>query len=118
MKKILLFGDSIELGYQGYIKETFNGIAEVYAAKGNCQFSAYMLRWVNIWKKEENWPDDIDLIHWNVGLWDVLRILGDDTHTPIEMYGETLKRLYSRLKILFPKAKQVFATSTAVIEEK
>ena len=34
MKKILLFGDSIELGYQGYIKETFNGIAEVYAAKG------------------------------------------------------------------------------------
>ena len=117
MKKILLLGDSIELGYQGYIKEVFKDIAEVSGARGNCQFSLYLLRWINIWKKEEGWADDMDLVHWNVGLWDVLRIFGDDTHTPVEIYGDTLRRIYQRLKILFPKAKQIFATSTAVMEE-
>jgi hypothetical protein len=118
MKKVLLFGDSIQMGYQSYVRESLKGLAEVYGVQGNCQFSLYMLRWVNIWKDKEKWPDDVDVIHWNVGLWDVLRIYGDDTHTPIDVYGETLKRLYHRLKILFPNAKQVFATSTAVLEEK
>lgn len=117
MKKILLLGDSIRLGYNGYVKEAFDGVAEVYAPNENCAFSQYMLRWVNEWKKKEGYPDDIDLIHWNVGLWDVLRILEDDTFTAPEYYSETLKRLEKRLRVLFPKAKQVFATSTSVVEE-
>ena len=117
MKKILLLGGSIELGYQSYIKESFKGVAVMSAAKGNCQFSLYLLRWINKWKDEDGWPDDINVIHWNVGLWDVLRILDDDTHTPITVYADTLKRIHHRLQILFPKAKQIFATSTAVVEE-
>lgn len=117
MKKILLLGDSIRLGYDRYVKERFANVAEVYFPKENCAFTQYILRWVNEWKKNEGFPDDIDLVHWNAGLWDVLRILEDDTFTSPEYYGETLKRIEKRLRILFPKAKQVFATSTSVVEE-
>ena len=117
MKKIILFGDSIRLGYENYIKDSLEGIAEVYKAKDTCAFSQYMLRWVNEWKLKEGYPDDIDLVHWNVGLWDVLRIFDDGTFTSPDYYAQTLQRLERRLRLLFPKAKQVFALSTAVIEE-
>lgn len=117
MKKIILFGDSIRLGYERYVTDSLAGVAEVYKAKDTCAFSQYMLRWVNEWKRKEEYPDDIDLVHWNVGLWDVLRILGDGTFTTPEYYGETLKRLEKRLRVLFPKAKQTFALSTSVVEE-
>lgn len=117
MKKVILFGDSIRLGYEGYVTNALEGIVEVYKSKDTAAFSQYMLRWVGEWKRKENYPDDVDLVHWNVGLWDVLRIMGDDTFTTPEYYAYTLKRLYQRLKVLFPCAKQVFALSTAVIEE-
>jgi hypothetical protein len=117
MKKVLILGDSIRLGYGCYVKAVLEDEAEVYSAKENCAFAQYTLRWINEWKIKEGYPDDMDLIHWNVGLWDVLRICGDDTLTSPEFYGETLKRIEKRLRVLFPKAKQVFATSTSVIEE-
>lgn len=117
MKKIILFGDSIRLGYERYVTEAFEGLAEVYKAKDTCAFSQYMLRWVSEWKRKESYPDDIDLVHWNVGLWDVLRIMDDGTFTTPEYYAYTLLRLEKRLRLLFPKAKQVFALSTAVVEE-
>lgn len=118
MKTILLLGDSIRLGYKDYVMQSFADQAEVYTAKENCAFSQYMLRWVGEWKRKECYPDDIDLVHWNVGLWDVLRIMNDGTFTTPEYYGYTLERLQRRLRILFPKAKQIFALSTAVVEEK
>lgn len=117
MKKILLLGDSIRLGYDTYVKNALQTVAEVYFPPENCAFAQYTLRWVNEWKQKVGYPDDMDLVHWNVGLWDVLRILDDDTFTSPEYYGETLKRLHKRLRVLFPKAKQVFALSTSVVEE-
>ena len=117
MKKIILFGDSIRLGYENYIKDSLEGIAEVYKAKDTCAFSQYMLRWVNEWKLKEGYPDDVDLVHWNVGLWDVLRLFGEDTFTTPEYYEEALKRIVRQMQKFFPNAKLVFATSTAVIEK-
>ena len=117
MKKVLLLGDSIRLGYEKYVKEAFLGIAEVYSPKENCAFAQYLFRWLHWWKKQEEYPDDIDLVHWNVGLWDVLRMYGEDTFTSPEYYREMLIRLQRHIQFLFPKAKQVFATSTSVIEE-
>ena len=117
MKKVLLCGDSIKFGYQGYVTGTLEGVAEVYALTENVRFAQHFLRWIHEWKTNENIPEDIDLVHWNVGLWDVLRIMGDDTFTTPEFYGELLKRLQNRLRLLFPNAKQVFALSTCVVEE-
>lgn len=117
MKKVLLLGDSIRLGYENYVKESLQGVAEVFSPKDNGAFAQYTLRWIYEWKERENFPDDVDLVHWNVGLWDVLRILGDDTFTSPAHYADNLKRLEKRLRLLFPKAKQIFATSTAIIEK-
>lgn len=118
MKKIVLIGDSIRVGYDKYVKQTLEGEAEVLFSKDSGRFAQYVLRTVSEWKKEENWGDDVDLVHWNAGLWDTLRLFGDEPLTPPEMYGEMIKRIDKRLRYLFPQAKLVFATSTWVQEEK
>lgn len=118
MKKILLCGDSIKFGYQKYVTGALEGVAEVYALAESARFAQHFLRWINEWKEKENIPEDVDLVHWNVGLWDVLRIMGDGVFTAPEFYSELLKRLHRRLSLLFPKAKQVFALSTTVVEER
>jgi hypothetical protein len=53
-------------------------------------------------------------VHWNNGLWDVLRLFGDEPFTEINYYGESLKRIYKRIRFLFPNAKIIFALSTSV----
>ena len=117
MKKVVLIGDSIRMGYDKYVKDALSGVAEVYYPDENSRFSEYVLRYAHTWKGLLNWPDDIDLVHWNAGLWDVLEIYGDEPLTPIDTYGENILRIYKRLKFLFPKAKFVFATSTNVNEK-
>ena len=118
MKKILLLGDSIRLGYERYVKEMFDGKAKVYSPGDvNCGMAQFMQRWLNEWKRRENFPDDMDIVHWNAGLWDVLRICGDDTLSSPAFYAETLARIHKRIRLLFPKAKIVFALSTWVQED-
>ena len=118
MKKILLLGDSIRLGYERYVSEMLQDVATVYTPGDvNCGMSQFMLRWVHEWKRRGNLPDDMDVVHWNAGLWDVLRICGDDTLSPPDFYADTLRRISQRLRLLFPQAKQVFALSTWVQED-
>ena len=39
MKKILLLGDSIRLGYDNYVKESLKNVAEVYLPEENCAYT-------------------------------------------------------------------------------
>lgn len=117
MKKVLLIGDSIRMGYDKYVKDALNEVAEVYYPTENCRFSEYVLRYAHNWKNELKCGDDVDLVHWNAGLWDVLELFGDKPLTPLETYGDNILRIYKRLKFLFPNAKLVFATSTTVNEQ-
>lgn len=122
MKKVLLIGDSIRYGasgspgYGGYVKDLLADIAEVYAPDDNCRFAQYTLREIHTWAGQVD-REAIDLIHWNNGLWDVLRLHKDEPLTPCDIYVYMLGRVHRVMKTLFPKAKIVFATSTAVIEE-
>lgn len=118
MKKIILIGDSIRMGYDKYVREALSESAEVFYPADNCRFATYILRFVHEWKKKYEFPEDADLVHWNAGLWDVPEIMGDEPVTPIEHYAVQIARIDRRLRQLFPKAKIVFATSTAVEEEK
>ena len=122
MKNIFLIGDSIRFGARGsegygmHVKAKLQGIANVYAPDENCRFAQYTLRYLHEWAS--NVPkEEMDVVHWNNGLWDVLRLFGDEPLTDIETYGIMLKRVYKRIRILFPNAKVIFALSTAVIEE-
>ena len=117
MKKVILIGDSIKFGYFKYVQTALDGVAEVNHPKSSAMFGEYMLRFVHEWKKEYGWPDDVDLVHRNVGLWDALELFGDKPLTSLDYYEDVIGRLHKRLRMLFPKAKLVFATSTAVQEE-
>ena len=117
MKKIVLIGDSIRMGYDKYIKDALSDTAEVFYPSENCRFAEYVLRYTHEWKKEGNWGDDVDLVHWNAGLWDVLELFGDEPLTSLSYYREAIIRIDKRLRMLFPKAKFVFATSTNVSEK-
>ncbi|MBR2370505.1 MAG: hypothetical protein IKA82_00645 [Clostridia bacterium] len=116
MKKIILIGDSIRMGYDKYVKEALKDVAEVYYPSENCRFAQNVLRFAHEWKKKGQWPDDVDLVHWNAGLWDCLELFDDGPLSTIEHYVHTIPRIQRRLRMLFPTAKIVFATSTAVVE--
>ena len=75
MKKIVLIGDSIRMGYDKYVKEALAGTAEVYYPDDNCRFANYVLRYLHEWKAEGKWPSDVDLVHWNAGLLTALSFL-------------------------------------------
>ena len=118
MKNIVLLGDSIRMGYDKYVKEALSDVANVYYPNDNCAFAVHTLRYAHEWKSKGGWPDDVDLVHWNAGLWDALELFGDEPLTSLSYYGEAIARIERRLRMLFPKAKFVFATSTPVLEEK
>ncbi len=118
MKKIILIGDSIRLGYDKYVKDALSSGAEVYYPDDSARFSEYTLRYLSDWKHDNGWGEDIDLVHWNTGLWDVLEMYREAPISNPQQYGETIAKIYRQIKLLFPKAKQIFATSTSVIEER
>lgn len=116
MKKALLLGDSIRMGYCKYVKMAFDGIADIVFPEDCCRFSAYTLRYLGTWKAETGCDKDLDVVHWNAGLWDVLRLLDGEVQTTPEEYKRNIDRICKVLKMQYPNAKQIFATSTAVQE--
>ena len=118
MKNVILLGDSIRMGYDKYVKEALADVANVYYPPENCKFAEYTLRYLHEWKIKGEWPTETDLVHWNVGLWDTLQLFDDEPLSTIEHYENMIRRIDKRLRRLFPNAKFIFATSTAVIENK
>jgi len=125
MKNIFLIGDSIRFGagekvcgYGVCVREKLAGRAEVYAPGENCRFAQYTLRYLHEWASKVP-AKDIDIVHWNNGLWDLLHLCDDDApFTPVEQYVQTLERIYRRIRFCFPNAKKIiFAGSTPVIED-
>ena len=116
MKKVLLLGDSVGIGYRKYVKFAFENAAEVYFPNDNCRFSAFIVRFLDIWKGTLS-LSDVDMVYFNAGLWDVA--IMDDGKPTIskEEYRKNISRLCDIIKILFPSAKIVFATTTPVLEE-
>ena len=117
MKKIVLIGDSIRMGYDAFVKQAFDGVACVYSPKENCRFAAYVLREIREWKNQFDCGDDVDCVHWNVGLWDCLKLMDGEVLTPIDVYARYIDRISGAIRLYFPQAKVIFATSTPVREE-
>ena len=140
MKNLLLLGDSIRVGYCGFVKEILNGRANVFFPEDNCRFAQYTLRELQRWVAD--YPE-IDIVHWNNGLWDSAHLsvsgCGDDGEaagvtmkpanvtadyrydeeavTPPDIYEYMLNRVAVRIRQLCPEAEVIFATTTPVIEE-
>ena len=117
MKNILLIGDSIRMGYDKALKKTLEGKANVYFPSENCRFASYVLRYIHEYQALAE-DGNVDIIHWNAGLWDCLRLFGEEPHTPIDVYAYYIDRICVRIKKCFPESKVIFATSTRVQSEK
>lgn len=122
MKNIYLIGDSIRFGsknspgYGVYVEEKLKGIANVFSPNENCRFAQYTLRAMCDWASQIR-TEDIDVVHWNNGLWDVLRLHGDEPLTPLDVYVSMLERIHKKIQLFFPNARIIFALSTPVIEK-
>ena len=117
MKNVLLIGDSIRIGYDKSVKASLNGIANVFYPSENCRFASYVLRYLHEYRALVK-DGEVDVLHFNTGLWDCLRLFEEEPHTPIEVYGYYIERICVRIKKFFPNAKVIFATSTSVQSEK
>lgn len=116
--RVLLIGDSIREGYGAIVKRELQGKAEVVEIPENARFAAYTLRMISDWCKQLKIGTDIDLVYWNNGLWDVVRICGDNPQTLLADYIGCLKRIIHRIKYLCPNAIIIFANTTPVLEYK
>lgn len=118
MKKILLLGDSIRMGYCKYVRAALAGECEVVFPEENCRFAEYFLRYLHEWNNQLCKEQAPDVVHWNAGLWDVLELFDEGCLTPPEVYGIFIEKICVRMKKLFPNAKIIFATNTPIIEAK
>ena len=117
MKNLLIVGDSIRMGYDKSVKKTLEGRVNVIYPAENCRFACYLLRSFHDYFDGIS-GEDIDVVHWNAGLWDCLRLFEEDPHTPIDVYAYYIDRICKRIVKLCPNAKVIFATSTSVLSEK
>lgn len=117
MKNVLLIGDSIRMGYDKTVKTALEGKANVVFPEDNCQFAQYVFRYFHEWFGGID-GRDFDVIHWNAGLHDILRLFGEEPTTPVEIYEYYIDRAFKRMKKLCPNAVIIFATSTRVNEHK
>jgi hypothetical protein len=67
LKTVALIGDSIRIGYQPYVKQSFNGVAHIWTPVINGGNSR------NILNNIQAWMDDAkaDIVHINCGLHDI-----------------------------------------------
>lgn len=143
MKNILLIGDSIRKGYDSFVQKKLEGRANVFFSEENARFAQYTLRYLGIWKEDMKLTADIDVVHWNCGLWDVLhqgigvsvndgetegtpvpifhgadgQTYEKDPLTPPEFYAYLIKRIHGTIRQLYPKAAVIFATTTPAVPE-
>lgn len=119
MKNVLLLGDSIRRGYDKSVQKTLENVANVYYPEDNCRFAAYFFRYFGNYLTDFGIDGaNVDVIHWNTGLWDCLHLYGGEALTPYEVYAYYIERICVAMKKLCPNAKVIFATSTSVISEK
>lgn len=118
MKRVFLIGDSIRIGYDSMVREMLLNRAQLYWVQDNAQYTYHTLRRVHEWAKTDCDPASIDVVHWNNGLWDVLRLFGDEPLVPVDAYTSALERIARRLKTVFPNAQIIFALTTSVIQDR
>lgn len=109
MKKVLLLGDSIRIHYGRYVKMALEDVAEVVFPEDNCRFAAYLLRYLHMIHDRLGLDENLDAVHWNAGLWDLLIMPDGESLTPPEVYRYYLDRICRNLRTMYPKAEIIFA---------
>lgn len=115
--KVLLIGDSISKGYREMVSDELMDMADVYYPDEITTYSTCILRYIHEIAEKLSIGSNLDIVYFNVGLWDVLRIDGDEPLVSKTEYKNNLQRIIRRMRVLFPNARIIFATITPVLEE-
>ena len=114
MKNVLLIGDSIRMGYCNTVKEELQDVAEVVFPEENCRFTQNVIvslnKWAGMCEREK-----VSLVQFNCGHWDAAHWNGEEVPlNDIPVYQENIRRIIHRLRITFPNAQIIFATTTPI----
>lgn len=114
MKRVLLLGDSIRMGYDEYVKELLAGEFEViYDDADNGRFSAYTLWQANQFFKNYG---HFDVVHWNNGYWDMnIEQPMTEAFHPVDEYVRFLGRILAEIRN--NGAVPVFATTVPILSK-
>ena len=127
---VFIYGDSISIAYSSKVMKLLRGKANVYRLFKNGGSSDQFIPNMEKLQEsmfqpglEEGWKFDWDVIHFNIGLHDLKYLKGKHLSkkdgkqvSSIETYKENLDDICQYLKVKFPKAKLIFATTTPVPE--
>ncbi|MGJ8644406.1 MAG: SGNH/GDSL hydrolase family protein [Luteolibacter sp.] len=129
LPNVLLYGDSISIGYTQRVREKTKGQADIYRVFHNGGFSSKFIPMMTEMhdamrdeQLEDPWDFEWDVIHFNVGLHDLTQMEADketgkgEPRTSIEDYKKNIRGIVEYLKKLAPNAKLIFATTTPVPE--
>jgi hypothetical protein len=126
LPNVLIYGDSISVGYTQRVRENLKGKANVYRIYSNGWDTGRVIQHMKKMHDTmvEYWPFKWDVIHFNAGLHD-LKYLdkngkydtknGTQVRSP-EDYGKKLKDIFAYFKEIAPDSKVIFATTTPVPE--
>ncbi|WP_026766441.1 SGNH/GDSL hydrolase family protein [Selenomonas ruminantium] len=117
MINVLLLGDSIRQNYDDYVRQKLKGRAMVFFPNDNCRFTQFTLRYLHDWYRVVLDGAIPDVVHFNNGLWDVLRLSNEsNTFNDLDTYLNLLSRIVERVWFLSPNTEIIFATTTPVKE--
>ena len=118
-KKIFLIGDSICRGYRPFVKNNFKDTYDVVYPEENCRNSQYIITSLKGWVNAFENTDDVELVSFNCGHWDIAHWNGEpESLTNVFEYEHNIKRIIRQLKNFFPKARILFFTTTPISPNK
>ncbi len=95
MKRIILIGDSIRMGYQETVRAELTGWGSVWGPEQNGGTSANIVAHLADWAITRQ-PD---VLHINCGLHDLKKEFGNDTAAvPLNAYTENVRTIMTRVK--------------------
>lgn len=128
LPNVLLYGDSISIGYTNTVREELKGKASVFRIFNNGQSSHEFIPKMDKLERtmfepylKGGWDFEWDLIHFNVGLHDLKYMKGGELDkengtvvSDVATYKENLHGICQFLQRKFPNTRLVFATTTPV----
>jgi len=112
MKRIILIGDTIRLGYEPAVRAALSDVAVVWGPPECTQHTTQILFYLTTWVIDRN-PD---LVHINSGHWDSRRVIrGEDGNVvPLPIYRRNVRRILGLLQ-RHTRARIIWATTTPMM---
>lgn len=130
LPNVLIYGDSISIGYTPQVQKSLKGKANVYRLYCNGGDSGSLTRKLDQMHKvmrnknlDGYWSFEWDVIHFNVGLHDLKYLNNRKLDKKngkqvrgLDDYAANIEKILQYFKKIAPKAKLIFATTTPVPE--